>query len=81
MLQIALVADEHDHDVRVRVVTELLQPPRYVHVCCVLGDVVDEECTYCAAVVPVVDRRKNEGRTTRMREKSALSICTLSGGS
>ena len=81
MLQIALVADEHDDDVRVCVVTELLEPPRHVHIRRMLRDVVDKQCTDCAAVVPVVDRRKNEGRTTRMREKSALSICTLSGGS
>ena len=53
MLQIALVADEHDDDVRVRVVAELLQPPCYVHVRRMLGDVIDEKCTDCAAVVPV----------------------------
>ena len=45
MLEIALVADEHDDDVRVGVVTELLQPPRDVDVRRMLGDVVDEQCT------------------------------------
>ena len=42
VLEIALVADEHDDDVRVGVVTKLLQPPCYVDVCRVLGDVVNE---------------------------------------
>ena len=52
VLQIALVSDEHDDDVRVRVVAELFQPPRHVHVCRMFGDVVDEKRTDCAAVVP-----------------------------
>ena len=51
MLEIALVADEHDDDFRVRVVAELLQPPCYVDVRRVLGDVVDEERADCATVV------------------------------
>ena len=51
MLQIALVADEHDDDVRVGVVTELLQPPRDVDVRRMLGDVVDEQRTDGTPVV------------------------------
>lgn len=72
MLQIALVPDEHDDDVRVRVVAELLEPPRHVHVRRVLRDVVHEERTDCPAVVPVngnriasSDDRGNEGETSR----------------
>ena len=42
VLEIALVADEHNDDVRVGVVAELLQPPRDVDVRRMLGDVVDE---------------------------------------
>ena len=41
-------------------VTELLQPPRYVDVCRVLGDVVDEECTDGATVVPGMDDPRSE---------------------
>lgn len=40
MLQIALVPDEHDDDVRVRVVPQLLQPSCDVRVRGVLRDVV-----------------------------------------
>ena len=60
MLQITLVSHKHDHNVRVRVVAELLQPPRYVDVCRVLGYVVDEECTDGATVVPGVDEPRSE---------------------
>lgn len=55
VLQIALIPDEHDDDVRVRVIAQLLQPSGNVDVCRMLGDVVDEECTHCAAVVPAID--------------------------
>ena len=58
VLQIALVSDEHDDDVRVRVVAELFQPPRHVHVCRMFGDVVDEKRTDCAAVVPAPNIRE-----------------------
>ena len=40
MLEIALVADEHDHDVRVRMVTQLLEPSCDVYVCPMLRDIV-----------------------------------------
>lgn len=49
--QIALVADEHDDDVRVGVVAQLLQPAEDVDVGRVLGDVVDEKSSDGAAVV------------------------------
>jgi hypothetical protein len=51
MPQIALVTDEHDDDVGVGMVAQLLQPPRHVLVCLVLADVVDEQGAHCAAVV------------------------------
>ena len=51
MLQIALVADEHDDDVRVRVVAELLEPSGDVHVRAVLRDVVHEQRADGSAVV------------------------------
>ena len=68
MLQIALVADEHDDDVRVRVVAELLQPPRDVDVRGVLRDVVHEERAHRAAVVP----KRVVGRRRRANEKAGI---------
>ena len=52
VLEIALVADEHDDDVRVRVVAQLLQPALRVLVRAALRDVVHEERADRAAVVP-----------------------------
>lgn len=51
MSQIALVSDEHDDNVAVSVVAQLLEPPRYVDVCGVLGNVVNEQCTDGTTVV------------------------------
>jgi hypothetical protein len=51
VLEIALVSDEHDDDVGVGVVAQLLEPPLNVLVCRVLGDVVYEQCTDGTAVV------------------------------
>ena len=51
MAQIALVSDQHNHDVGVGVVPQLLKPPCHIVVCLVLTDVVYEQCTDCAAVV------------------------------
>lgn len=49
--QIALVSDKHDDDVAIRVISELLQPPRDILVSLVLADIVDEEGTDGATVV------------------------------
>jgi len=54
--QIALVSNQHDHDIAIRMVSQLLQPPRHVLVCLVLADVVDEESADCASVVRGRDR-------------------------
>lgn len=51
MPQIALVAHQHDDDVGIGVVPELLQPPRDVLVGLVFADVVDEEGPDGATVV------------------------------
>ena len=56
VLQIALVPDEHDHDVRVGVVPELLEPSGDVRVRLVFRDVVDEQRTDRTAVVRRRDR-------------------------
>ena len=49
--QIALVAHQHDHNIRVRVIAQLLQPSCHVLVGLMLADVVDEQRTDGAAVV------------------------------
>ena len=51
MPQIALVPHQHDDDVRVGMVAELLQPPGHILVCLVLANVVDEQSSDGAAVV------------------------------
>ena len=64
MFQIALVSDEHDHDVGIGVVTQFLQPPRNVDVGSMFGDIVNEKSTNCAAVVATSDRVRLEDRST-----------------
>ncbi len=49
--QIALVSDEHDNNVAVSVVTELLEPPRHIDIGRVLGNVVYKQGTDGTAVV------------------------------
>lgn len=49
--QIALVADQHDDDVGVSVISQLLEPSRHVLVCLVLADVVYEECAHSTAII------------------------------
>lgn len=54
MPQVALVADQHNHDVLVGVVAQLAQPPLHVLVRQMFGDVVHEQG---ADRAPVVGRR------------------------
>lgn len=51
MSQIGLVSDQHDDNVTVGMVSQLLEPSSDVLVCLVLADVVDEQGTDSAAVV------------------------------
>ena len=51
MPQIALVSDQHDDDVRVSVVAELLQPPGHILICLVLADIVDKQSTNSTPVI------------------------------
>lgn len=51
--KIALVADEHNDNVAIGVVTQLLEPAEDVDVGGMLGNVVDEESAHGAAVVAV----------------------------
>ena len=51
MPQIALVSYQHDDNVRVRVVPQLLQPPGHILVRLVLADIVDQESTDGSPIV------------------------------
>lgn len=51
MSQIALVSNEHDDDVRIRMISQLLQPPRHILVRLVLADIIDEKGTNGSSVV------------------------------
>jgi hypothetical protein len=51
MSQITLISHQHNDNIRIGMVPQLLQPPRDVFVGLVLADVVDEESTDGAAVV------------------------------
>jgi hypothetical protein len=62
--QIALVTNEHNDDVRVGVVPQLLEPAEDVDVGRVLGDVVDEEGTDRTAVV-AEEEKKVSGERVR----------------
>jgi hypothetical protein len=53
--QVRLVTDEHDHDVGVRVVLELPQPPLDVLEGDVPCDIVDDECAYRSTVIGTSD--------------------------
>ena len=55
MPQIALVADEHDDNVAVGVIAQLIKPPLDVLVRHGLGDVVDEQSTDGSSVVRARD--------------------------
>jgi len=56
MLQIALVAHEHDHNLGHGVLAELAEPPAHVLVRLRLGDVVHEQRAHSTAVVRARDR-------------------------
>ena len=51
MPQIALVSDQHNDDVGVGVIPELLQPSSNILVCLVLADIVNEQRAHGTAVV------------------------------
>ena len=43
MFQVALVPDQHDYDVGVSVIPQLLQPSGYVDICRMFGNIVYEQ--------------------------------------
>lgn len=57
MAQVTLVAHQHDDNVAVGVVPQLLQPSLHVLVGQVLSDVVDQESADGAAVVPAAAQK------------------------
>ena len=67
MPQVRLVADEHDDDVGVCVVTELPQPPLNILVGQMFSDIVDKKGTNCPAVV-------SESRRLRQSTLPIVSI-------
>lgn len=56
MPQVALVTDQHDDDVLVGMIAQLSQPPLYILVGQMLGNVVDQQGTDST---PVVGRRNS----------------------
>jgi len=60
VLQIALIPHEHDDDVRICMIPELLQPPRDVDVGRVLGDVINQKRTHRTAVVSATNQQKRQ---------------------
>ncbi len=70
MLQVTLVADEHDDNVGIGMVAQLLQPSCDVDICSVFGDVVDEKGTNSASVIAVVIMSDNGDaiRTARLTQ-------------
>jgi hypothetical protein len=56
--QIALVTHEHDHNVRVRMITQFLEPSSYVCESLLLGNVVHQKSTDSASVVAVLMCRR-----------------------
>jgi len=51
MFQVALVPDQHDDDVGVSMVPQLLQPSNYVDVCLVFGNIIYEQRSDSPAIV------------------------------
>ena len=62
MLEITLVADEHDDNVGVGMVPEFLQPPHHIGVRGMLGDIVHQQRTDCTTVVSIRDPVSPTGR-------------------
>lgn len=51
MSQIALISDQHNDDIRIGVISQLLQPSCYVLVCLVFADIVNEQSSDGTSVV------------------------------
>lgn len=51
MSQITLVSHQHDDNVRVCMVPQLLQPPRNILVGLVLANIVNQQSSHCSSIV------------------------------
>jgi hypothetical protein len=65
MIQVALVSDEHDDDVRVCVITNLLQPPHHVDVRRIFCNIVYQQSSDGTTVAPA---EKNTSLAKIVRE-------------
>lgn len=81
MSQIALVSDQHDDDVGVGMISQLLQPAGDVLISLVLADVVHEQCANGASVVCRCDRSVSllSGSIPDLRLNSLLVYLNRSG--
>ena len=51
MPQIALVSHQHNHNIRVRMIPQLFQPPLHILVRLVLADIIHQQCAHGTAVI------------------------------
>jgi hypothetical protein len=51
VLQVTLVSDEHDNDVRVRMIPKLLQPPHHIDIRRMFRNIVHQQGPDCTTVV------------------------------
>lgn len=86
--QIALVTDQHDHNVGIGMVSEFFQPPRDVLVCLVLANVVHQEGADSPTVVgrsdgaiPLLTRRVPDLGLDGLRVNLDRSRCKLDADS
>lgn len=56
MTQITFVADEHYHNIRVSMISQLAQPSLDILIGKMLGDVIDEQCAHRTAIIGAGDR-------------------------
>lgn len=78
MLQIALVSDQHDHDVGVRMVAEFLQPTVHVLVRRMFGNVIHEQGSDSASVVTALRGSVNVCRSNQKDRHSRRSDSPVS---
>lgn len=73
VLQITLVTNQHNDDVRIGMVPQFLQPSRYIDIGCVFGDIVNQKGT---DGTPVVSRSiiKN---TENLKQRECISYAEV----
>jgi len=49
--QVALISNKHDDNIRVSMISKLLQPSCHIVICLVLADVVDKKGAYSTAII------------------------------